>query len=90
MRAVAHAMDPAVEAGVAAVDVGEHVRMEQRVVERGVEGRAIRFSQDGAVALRVAASGRLVRVVGACASVVGCRGGPGRATCGGRRPWSSL
>jgi hypothetical protein len=29
-------------------------------------------------------------VVGAYAFVVGCRGWPGRATYGGRRPWASL
>ena len=39
---------------------------------------------------RVAASDSLASVVGAYASVVGCRGGPGRATYGGRRPCSSL
>jgi len=42
--------------------------------------------QDGAVAPWGAVSGRWRRVVGACASVVGCRGAPGRATYGGRRP----
>jgi hypothetical protein len=31
-------------------------------------------------------SGLLLAVVGAYAFVVGCRGGPGRATYGGRRP----
>ncbi len=34
------------------------------------------------------ASDSLARLVGAYASVVGCRGWPGRATYGGRRPWT--
>ena len=46
--------------------------------------------QDGAVALWGAASDRWRRVVGAYASVVGCRGWPGRATYGGRRPCTTL
>ena len=49
-------------------------------------GERLRTRQDGAVALQGAASGRWRRVVGAYASVVGCRGWPGRATYGGRRP----
>src|SRR5262249_17114615 len=51
------------------------------------QGRA---RQDGAVAPWAAASGLLRRVVGAYAFVVGCRGWPGRATYGGRRPCTSL
>src|SRR6266508_4355548 len=46
--------------------------------------------QDGAVAPRAAASESLRKVVGACAFVVGCRGWPGSATYGGRRPWQVL
>jgi hypothetical protein len=46
--------------------------------------------QDGAVARWGAVSGCWRRVVGACAYVVGCRGWPGRATYGGRRPCTTL
>jgi hypothetical protein len=50
----------------------------------------LRARQDGAVARRAAASDCWQRVVGAYASVVGCRGWPGRATYGGRRPCTTL
>src|SRR6266487_5314584 len=49
-----------------------------------------RSRQDGAVAPRAAASDCRRRVVGAYASVVGCRSVSGRATYGGRRPCTTL
>jgi hypothetical protein len=52
-------------------------------------GGTPRLRQDGAVAPPAAASDSLTRLVGAYASVVGCRV-PGRATYGGRRPCTSL
>jgi hypothetical protein len=64
---------------------GRHPRLDaERVVD---ELAAVALSQDGAVACWAAASGSLRRLVGAYAFVVGCRGVPGRATYGGRRPW---
>jgi hypothetical protein len=59
-------------------------------VDLGMDSFAARVRQDGAVAPRAAASDSLTRLVGAYASVVGCRGWPGRATYGGRRPCTSL
>src|SRR6266540_4908015 len=58
----------------------------------GVAGRGELSAtrQDGAVAASAAVSGCWRRVVGAYAFVVGCRGWPGRATYGGRRPCTTL
>jgi hypothetical protein len=76
-------------------DVDDLLDEEQRDVIAHARAATARWNrrvarQDGAVAPRAGASDSLARLVGAYAFVVGCRGWPGRATYGGRRPWSSL